>query len=107
MTEPRRLPSWLVGSGVIALAMGVMNVTTYGFTIVAARVLGPREYGALGALMGLLLIVNVASLGLQATGARRVVRLSGGGGHHRAGHPLGELQVRRRNRAGLPPRRAR
>ena len=49
-----------------------MNVTTYGFTILAARLLGPAEYGALAAVMGLLLVVNVLSLGLQATGARRV-----------------------------------
>lgn len=57
---------------VIAVAMAVMNLTTYGFTILAARVLGPEEYGALAAVMGLLLVVNVLSLGLQATGARRV-----------------------------------
>jgi len=60
------------GGVVIAIAMGVTNVTTYGFTILAARVLGPAEYGALAAVMGLLLVVNVLSLGLQATGARRV-----------------------------------
>lgn len=71
-TTRRELPSWLLGSGVIAVAMGLMNLATYGFTILAARMLGPREYGAVAALMGLLLIVNVASLGLQATGARRV-----------------------------------
>ena len=70
--KPTRLPAWLVGSGVIAVAMGVMNVTTYGFTILAARVMGPPEYGALAAVMGLVLVVNVVSLGLQATGARRV-----------------------------------
>lgn len=52
--------------------MGVMNVTTYAFTILAARLLGPEEYGALAAVMGVLLVVNVLSLGLQATGARRV-----------------------------------
>src|SRR5215213_6923822 len=57
---------------VIAVAMGIMNVATYGFTILAARLLGPAEYGALAAVMGLLLVVNVLSLGLQATGARRV-----------------------------------
>jgi O-antigen/teichoic acid export membrane protein len=59
-------------SAVIAAAMGVMNVTTYGFVILAARLLGPAEYGALAAVMGVLLVVNVLSLGLQATGARRV-----------------------------------
>lgn len=62
----------LRGSMVIAVAMGVMNLTTYGFTIIAARLLGPVEYGALAAVMGLLLVLNVLSLGLQATGARRV-----------------------------------
>ncbi len=67
-----RLPGWLVGSGVIALAMGVMNVSTYGFTVLAARWLGPREYGQLAAAMGLLLILGVVSLGLQATAARRI-----------------------------------
>ena len=46
--------------GVIAVAMGVMNLGTYGFTIIAARLLGPREYGAVAALMGLLLIALVA-----------------------------------------------
>ena len=66
------LPAWVVGSGVIAVAMAVMNVSTYGFTIVAARLLGPAEYGALAAIMGLLMVVNVVSLGLQATGARRI-----------------------------------
>lgn len=62
----------LRGSMVIAVAMAVMNLTTYGFTIIAARLLGPEEYGALAAVMGLLLVLNVLSLGLQATGARRI-----------------------------------
>jgi O-antigen/teichoic acid export membrane protein len=56
----------------IPVAMGVMNVTTYGYTILAARVLGPRDYGAFAALMGLLLVIMVASLALQATAARRI-----------------------------------
>lgn len=52
--------------------MGVMNVTTYGYTILAARLLGPRDYGAFAALMGLLLVITVVSLALQATAARRI-----------------------------------
>lgn len=67
-----RLPAWLVGSGAVAVAMAVMNLGTYGFTILAARLLGPVHYGAVAAVMGLLLVVNVLSLGLQATAARRV-----------------------------------
>ncbi len=62
----------VLNGGVIAGAMGIMNVTTYAFTILAARLLGPAEYGSLAAVMGVLLVVNVLSLGLQATGARRV-----------------------------------
>ncbi len=62
----------LGGSSGIAVAMGVMNVATYGYTIVAARLLGPSAYGGFAAAMGLLLILSVLQLGLQATGARRV-----------------------------------
>ena len=50
--------------------MGVMNVATYGYTIIAARLLGPRDYGAFAALMGLLLVV--------------MVRLARAAGHRRA-----------------------
>jgi O-antigen/teichoic acid export membrane protein len=72
-------PAPVLRSGaVIAVAMGVMNVTTYAFTILAARLLGPVEYGALAAVMGLLLVLNVLSLGLQATGARRVAAAPSG-----------------------------
>jgi O-antigen/teichoic acid export membrane protein len=57
---------------VIAVAMGVMNVATYGYTIIAARLLGPRDYGAFAALMSVLLVIMVVSLALQATAARRI-----------------------------------
>lgn len=59
------------GAG-IAIAMAVMNVATYGFQMVAARVLGPREYGAIASLMALLMVIGVLQLGLQATAARRI-----------------------------------
>ena len=35
--------AFLSGGGSIAVSMAVMNVATYGFTIVAARVLGPQD----------------------------------------------------------------
>jgi O-antigen/teichoic acid export membrane protein len=63
----------LRGGAGLAVAMGVMNVASYLFTILAARLLGPRDYGAFAALMGLLLVIMVASLALQATAARRIV----------------------------------
>lgn len=58
--------------GAIAAAIVVMNVATYFFQMVAARVLGPEEYGGVSALMALFLVVAVVQLGLQATAARRI-----------------------------------
>ena len=52
--------------------MAVMNVATYGFTMIAARLLGPQAYGALASLMATLLVITVLQLGLQATAARRI-----------------------------------
>lgn len=52
--------------------MGVMNLSTYGFTIIAARLLGPQSYGALASLMATLLVIGVLQLSLQATAARRI-----------------------------------
>jgi O-antigen/teichoic acid export membrane protein len=60
------------GPGAIAVAMAVMNVSTYGFTIIAAHVLGPRSYGALASLLATLLVIGVLQLSFQATAARRI-----------------------------------
>jgi O-antigen/teichoic acid export membrane protein len=62
----------LRGPGAIAVAMGIMNLATYGFAIIAARVLGPQSYGALASLMATLLVIGVLQLSLQATAARRI-----------------------------------
>jgi O-antigen/teichoic acid export membrane protein len=56
----------------IAVALGVMNVLNYGYTVLAAHTVGRQAYGAFAALLGVLLVVNVLSLGLQATGVRRI-----------------------------------
>ena len=67
-----------VKSGVlVAVATGVMNAATYAFTLLCAHVLGPSDYGAFAAMLGLVIVVNVLSLGLQATGARRVAETPG------------------------------
>jgi O-antigen/teichoic acid export membrane protein len=68
----RRLTQLLNGGGSIAVAMAVMNVATYGFTMIAARLLGPQAYGAFASLMATLLVITVLQLGLQATAARRI-----------------------------------
>jgi O-antigen/teichoic acid export membrane protein len=70
--SPSRVRALLQGSAGLAIAILTMNVATYGFQIVAARVLGPSSYGAVASLMALLLVVAVVQLGLQATAARRI-----------------------------------
>lgn len=73
MTPPAGAFRSLLRSGAgIAAATAVMNVATYGFTMLSARVLGPRQYGALASLMATLLVIAVLQLGLQATAARRI-----------------------------------
>ena len=62
----------LRSGAVIAVAIGIMNLSTYGYTVLAAHVIGKEAYGAFSALMGALLVISVLSLGLQATGARRI-----------------------------------
>jgi O-antigen/teichoic acid export membrane protein len=70
--RPSRVRALIHGSAGLAIAILGMNVATYGFQIIAARALGPSEYGAVASLMALLLVVAVVQLGLQATGARRI-----------------------------------
>jgi O-antigen/teichoic acid export membrane protein len=58
----------------VAVGTTVMNVAAYLFTLVAARRLGPEGFSVVAALMGVVLVVNVLALGVQATTARRVAR---------------------------------
>jgi O-antigen/teichoic acid export membrane protein len=70
--RPDGLRGLLRGGAGIAIAMAVMNMSTYGFQVIAARQLGPTEYGAVASLMALLMVLAVVQLGLQATAARRI-----------------------------------
>lgn len=73
MTEPMGVRRTRTFDGsAVAVATSIMNVATYGFTMVAARVIGPSEYGALAACLGLFVVAQVGALGLQATAARRI-----------------------------------
>jgi O-antigen/teichoic acid export membrane protein len=76
--DQRPRPSRLLrGSAGIAVAMAVMNVATYGFQMLAARLLGPANYGEIAGLMAVLLVIAVLQLGLQATAARRIASTPG------------------------------
>lgn len=75
--EPQSPDLDMRGPGLLAAGILVMNVTTFGFQILAARILGPGGYGGLAAMLNLLLVVAVVQLGLQATAARRVADAPG------------------------------
>jgi hypothetical protein len=62
------------GGFAVAVALAAANLLGYGFNLVASRRLGPAGYGAVAALLGLVLIGNVIALALQAVVARRAVR---------------------------------
>lgn len=56
----------------VAVGLGLAQVLAYAFTVACARILGPAQFGALSALLAVILIANVVSLGVQAAGARRL-----------------------------------
>lgn len=57
-------------AGSLALGTSVANALGYVLTVVAARRLGPEEFGGFGALLALVIVGNVAALAAQATTAR-------------------------------------
>jgi O-antigen/teichoic acid export membrane protein len=52
--------------------MAVMNLATYVYAALAARLLGPQSYGAVASLMAVVLVISVVQLGIQTTAARRI-----------------------------------
>jgi len=56
----------------VAAGQLTMNGAAYVFSVVAARILIPSEFGVVTALLSLLQMGVVASLGLQAAAARRI-----------------------------------
>jgi O-antigen/teichoic acid export membrane protein len=57
---------------VLGAGMAVANAGNYAFNVVMAFLLGPEAYGALAALLALVLVGSVPGLALQAVVARRV-----------------------------------
>ena len=72
--ERRTLAKGLVFVGAATM---VGNAAAFLLTMVAARVLTPDEFGALGALLGMLVIISTVSIATQALTARRVAVTSG------------------------------
>lgn len=59
-------------ASLLALAMLMANVLAYVGTTALSRLLGPTEYGVLGPVLGLLVVLAVPGLALQQVVARRV-----------------------------------
>lgn len=66
VTAPTKTTAYVAGGQV------AMNVAAYVFSLVAARLLVPEDFGAVTALLSILQMGVVASLGLQAASARRI-----------------------------------
>ena len=61
--------SWL-----LFIALSFTNASNYVFHVVISRMLGPADYGALSAVLALLVILSVPLGALQTTVAKRVAR---------------------------------
>lgn len=60
--------------GAVAPALTLVNLLGYVLTVVAARALDKEAYGALNALLGVLLVASVPALAVQAVVARAIAR---------------------------------
>lgn len=68
-----RTSELLAGGGVLLMAgVAVLNVTNFVFHFVISRKLGPDAYGALGALLGIILVLSVPAGALQVVITREV-----------------------------------
>ena len=75
---------------VLAAGMAVANAGNYAFNLVMAFLLGPEAYGALAALLALVLVGSVPGLALQAVVARRTALAGVVGTGSGAGAEAGE-----------------
>jgi O-antigen/teichoic acid export membrane protein len=86
---PRRMSG--VRAGVIVfVGMAIANVGNYLFQLIAARSLGPRQYGDLAALMAVAALITLPLGGIQAAVAREVATLEA-----EKRHTLAAARIRR------------
>jgi O-antigen/teichoic acid export membrane protein len=72
VSEPQTRGVLAKGLILVGVATLVGNGAAYLLSMVAARALTPAQFGALGALLGLLVIISTVALATQALTARRV-----------------------------------
>jgi O-antigen/teichoic acid export membrane protein len=69
-------PSLARGGLVLAPSVGLAHGLHYAYNVVMAAVLGPAAFGALGALLALILLGSVPGIALQAMAARHTALLA-------------------------------
>lgn len=72
MSSPQPRAALAKGLVFVGGATMIGNGAAYLLSMVAARILVPAEFGALGALLGLLVIISTVGIAMQAFTARRV-----------------------------------
>lgn len=72
MSQPQARATLAKGLVFVGAATLIGNGAAYLLSMIAARVLTPAEFGALGALLGLLVIISTVGIATQALTARRV-----------------------------------
>jgi O-antigen/teichoic acid export membrane protein len=77
-------PSLTRGGLVLAPTVGLTHGVHYAYNVVMAAVLGPAAFGALGALLALILLGSVPGIALQAMAARHTALLASGRRDQRA-----------------------
>jgi O-antigen/teichoic acid export membrane protein len=81
-------------SVLIVLAIGLANLSNYGFQVVTGRFLGPREYGLLGGLMAVITVISVSVSSLQTTAAATIASERSDRGQRRLVDPLTKSMLR-------------
>lgn len=81
--------AWVGGAAVLAIATTVGNALSYAYSLVMSRALGPADYGALGALIGIAVIASVPAIALQTQVARVTAQHPGSVRHREQGYRWG------------------
>jgi glycosyltransferase involved in cell wall biosynthesis/O-antigen/teichoic acid export membrane protein len=74
--------TFLRQSVLLLLVFGLLNVSNYAFHVVVSRLLGPSEYGALAALLAVILVLSVPFAVLQTAFANQTATLRAHGREH-------------------------
>lgn len=77
MSTPTPRATLAKGLVFVGAATMIGNGAAFLLTMIAARILTPDEFGALGALLGMLVIISTVSIATQALTARRVAVSAG------------------------------